>query len=218
MSYQIQRFSTPQAASEALARLLAERLSAGGRAVLGGGNTPLAAYQAFGRADILWNRVQLIASDERCLSAGHLERNDVQIAKAIGTTVLPYTLHSFQAELGPERSAEVSEGLVQSLLPFDVVTLGLGEDAHTASLWPHVDLGSERLVLPVHGAPKPPPERVSLSPKALSQTQLVVYLVTGASKREALARFLRGEEVPPSRIRAPEVLVFADEAAYPGRV
>jgi 6-phosphogluconolactonase len=218
MSYQVQRFSTPQAASEALARLLAERLSAGGRAVLGGGNTPLAAYRAFGQADILWNRLQLIASDERCLPEGHPERNDVQIAKAIGTTALPYTLHSFQAELGPERSAEVSEGLVESLLPFDVVTLGLGEDAHTASLWPHLDLDSPRLVLPVHGAPKPPPERVSLSPRALSQTQLVVYLVTGAGKREALARFLRGEDVPPSRVRAPEVLVFADEAAYPGDV
>lgn len=210
----VQTFPTPEAAARALADLLSERLSAGGRAVLGGGNTPLLAYQLFGKADILWSRIQLIASDERCLPPDHPERNDNAIAGAIGRSKL--TLHRFPAELGPEAAATLMEASVRELLPFDVVTLGLGEDAHTASLFPGHAFDPDRLVVPVYHAPKAPPLRVSLSPRALSQTQLMVYLVTGVGKQEALGRFLKGEDVPPRQIEAPEVLVLCDEAAYSG--
>lgn len=213
MTPQVQTFPTATAASEALAALLAERLSAGGRAVLSGGNTPLAAYALWGKTDLLWNRVQLVASDERCLPPGNPERNDTAIPAAIGPR--RYTYHPYKAELGPEAAAEAMETVVAELVPFDLVVLGLGEDGHTASLFPGRGLETEALVVPVHGAPKPPPERVSLSPKALSQTRLVVYLVTGAGKREALMRFLNGEAIPPNHISAPEILVLCDRAAHP---
>lgn len=213
MNPQVQTFPTAQAASEALAALLTERLSAGGRAVLGGGNTPLAAYTLWGKSDILWNRVQLVASDERCLPPDDSERNDNAIPGAIGPR--RYTYHRFLAERGAEAAAEAMEPVVGGLVPFDVVALGLGEDGHTASLFPGRDLAFDTLVIPVHNSPKPPPDRISLTPKALSQTQLMVYLVTGEGKREALQRFLNGADIPPNHIPAPEILILCDEAAHP---
>jgi 6-phosphogluconolactonase len=213
--YDPEVYETHEAASEALAKLLAERLSAGGRAVLGGGNTPVLAYQLWRKQGLLWHRLQLIASDERCVPVGDGLRNDQAIAEAIGP--MKYTLHAIAAELGPEAGAKTSEPLVRSLLPFDVVALGLGEDGHTASLFPGLpgSADPEALTVPVFHAPKAPPERVSLGCKALSQTQLLVYLATGASKREAIARILAGEDLPPNHIRAPEVRLIVDRAACP---
>jgi 6-phosphogluconolactonase len=213
--YKVDIYETHQAASEALARLLAERLSVGGRAVLGGGNTPILAYQLFGKQSLLWYRLQLIASDERCVPIGDAQRNDRSIAEAIGP--MKFTMHPIAAELGPEAGAKASEPLLGSLLPFDVVALGLGEDAHTASLFPGLpgSTDPEALLVPVHQAPKAPPQRVSLGIKALAQTQLLVYLATGASKREAIARILAGEDLPPTYIKAPEMRLIVDRPAYP---
>ncbi|HEU4743097.1 MAG TPA: 6-phosphogluconolactonase [Meiothermus sp.] len=205
-------FDTSEAAARAAADLLAERLSAGGRAVLAGGRTPLLAYRLFGKADLLWYRLQLIPSDERCLPAEHPERNDQAIAAALGPQ--SYTLHRFPAELGPEKAAEQMEETVRELLPFDLALLGLGEDGHTASLFPgNLALESPRWVVPVHDAPKAPPERVSLGLAALSQTRTAIYLVTGAEKQEPLRRLLAGEDIPPNRVQADEVIVLADQAA-----
>lgn len=115
-------FDTPESAARAAARLLTERLSAGGRAVLAGGQTPLLAYALFGKADLLWHRLQLIPSDERCLPPEHPERNDRAIAAALGPQT--YTLHRFPAELGPEEAARRMEQTVRELLPFDLALLG----------------------------------------------------------------------------------------------
>lgn len=216
MIYQIQRFPTPDQASQALADLLSERLSAGGRAVLAGGTSALKAYTLLGKADILWSRVQLIVSDERCVPADSPDRNEKAIQEAIGRSKLMF--HKFPAELGPEQAALEMESMVQELLPFDAVVLGLGEDAHTASLFPGHAVDPNRLVVPVYNSPKPPPERVTLTPKALSKTQLLVYMVTGQGKLEALQKVLQGDDVPPNRIQAPEIWVYCDEAAYPDKV
>jgi len=209
---QLQVFDTYESVARAAADLLAERLSAGGRAVLAGGRTPRLAYALFGKADLLWHRLQLIPSDERCLPIEHPERNDRAIALALGTR--GYTLHRFPAELGPEPAAEQMERAVRELLPFDLALLGLGEDGHTASLFPgNPALESVRLVVPVHHAPKAPPERVSLGLYALSQARTVIYLVAGAEKQEALRRLLAGEDIPPNRVQAHEIIVLADRAA-----
>ena len=214
--YELEVYETHEAASEVLAKLLAERLSAGGRVVLGGGNTPMLAYKLFGKQSLLWYRLQIIASDERCVPVGDKERNDRAIAEAIGP--MKYTMHSIAAELRPEEGARASESLVRSLLPFDVVALGLGEDGHTASLFPGLPGSSDpdALMVPVHHAPKAPPQRVSLGIKALAQTQLLVYLVTGSAKREVIARVLTNEDLPPNHIRAAEVRLIVDREAYSG--
>jgi 6-phosphogluconolactonase len=211
---EVQVYPTAEAASSHLAKLLEDRLRAGGRAVLAGGHTPLAAYRILSQADLLWERLQLLPSDERCLPPDHPERNDRALREALGHH--PYTLYSFPAERGPEAAADATQALVAELLPFDVVLLGLGEDGHTASLFPQLPgIDSEALVVPVHQAPKPPPERVSLGRRALEATELVIFMVTGSEKQTALRKLLAGEDIPAARIQAPQVLILTDRAALP---
>lgn len=210
--WDIRVYDSAQECAVAAANLLHERLSAGGRAVLAGGRTPLQAYQRFGHMDLLWHRLQLIPSDERCLGAHHPDRNDNAIAAALGPQ--KYTLHRFAAELGPQAAAQAMQSVVADLLPFDLALLGLGEDGHTASLFPqNPALQDPALVVPVWGAPKPPPERVSLGLSALSQSRSLVFLVTGSEKRLALAQLLAGEKIPPTQIHSEERIVLVDRSA-----
>ncbi len=100
----------------------------------------------------------------------------------------------------------------------DIALLGLGEDGHTASLFPgfpEVDDDSGALCLPVRDAPKPPPERVTLSLPVLRAARCCLLLVTGAGKTSALAAVLAGPDprVPASLLASERLLVVADAAA-----
>ena len=95
--------------------------------------------------------------------------------------------------------------------------MGLGEDGHTASLFPGHEYGGDTIppALAVHESPKPPPDRVSLSAARLSATREVLFLVTGAGKQEAVERWRAGELLPAARI-APDagVDILVDCEAY----
>lgn len=113
-------------------------------------------------------------------------------------------VHRIPAELGARRAAAVYEAELRDLGDFDLVLLGLGADGHTASLFPGNDWGEgpdAPDTLPVFDAPKPPPERVSLSAARLSRAREVVFLVDGASKSDAVARWRAGARCPASAIR-----------------
>lgn len=209
--FEVQIYNSLEEVARALANLLAERLQRGGSAVLAGGQTPLPAYRLLAGLELPWAQIRLIPSDERCAEPSSPLRNDRQILAALGKKA---SLHRFPAELGPSEAALRMEAVVQGLLPFDVVVLGLGEDGHTASLFPGHPM-YETLVAPVYNAPKPPPERVTLTPKALAQTKLMIFMVTGVSKLEALRQVLAGAPLPPNQIPAPRRLVLCDRAALP---
>ena len=105
---------------------------------------------------------------------------------------------------------------MRAALPFDLVLLGMGEDGHTASLFPGQTEPEGALVMPVYGAPKPPPERVSLTSAALSTADEVLILVTGAGKGEAVGRWRAGDALPVGRIgalRRLEVILDREAAA-----
>ena len=185
--------------------------------VLAGGSTPAQVYRLLCRQEQDWSRWEFFFGDERCLPRFHPDRNSV-MARALLLDRVPleeHQVHEIPAELGPEKGALKYESLVRNSLPFDLVLLGLGEDGHTASLFPGHRHPDTRLVVPVRDAPKPPPERVSLNVPALSNCRGLLFLVTGESKRQALADWRRGQPIPASRIhppKPPEVLV--DEAAW----
>lgn len=189
--------------------------------VLSGGQTPLALYRMLAGESMQWDKWRVYFGDERCLPPENAERNSFQAMHALLERVpIPAThIHVPPAELGPAEAASRYGAQLATAATFDLVLLGLGEDGHTASLFPGQSTGAEEAadnVLPVFDAPKPPPERISLSARRLSQARTVMFLVTGESKREAVRRWQQGYPIPASRIGAQERLfVLADQAACP---
>ena len=124
-------------------------------------------------------------------------------------------LHPIPAELGPELAAERYAQLINSVGPLDIALLGMGEDGHTASLFPgNAALTDERAVVPVYNAPKSPEERVSLGLVTLQNAGQRVVLVTGANKHDALMRVDQGDALPISLIG--EAYWLVDQAAASG--
>jgi 6-phosphogluconolactonase len=189
--------------------------------VLAGGQTPLELYRLLVREPMHWDKWRVYFGDERCLPPDHPERNSLQAMQALLWHVPIAAEHIFipPAELGPVEAASRYRKALAKMGEFDLVLLGLGEDGHTASLFPGHDMGLEQGgtdVLPVFDAPKPPPERVSLSAQRLSRAKQVLFLVTGVGKREAVLSWRQGKEIPASLIGATQsVTVLADEAACP---
>jgi len=189
------------------------------RLVLAGGATPLALYRALAARQAGDARWQLWYGDERCLPADHPERNSQMIEAAwlSVSRIPPENRRPIPAERGPTDAAAAYAEWLADVADFDLVLLGIGEDGHTASLFPGHDWG-EALgsadVLAVHAAPKPPPERVSLSAARLSRSQRVWLVITGLSKRAALARWKSGAALPVSAIQGKrQTVAWLDAAA-----
>ena len=223
----------PQAAgapkAEDVARAMAEQIlhysreaiTARGvfKIVLAGGSTPQACYRLLATADSDWNRWQVFFGDERCLPSDHPERNSTMAAEAwLNHCAIPRNqIHTIEAELMAEEGAVRYQQQLQGVLPFDLVLLGMGEDGHTASLFPGQQHVADEWVHAIHQAPKPPSDRISLSRAALCNTQALIVAVTGAGKHQALRSWLMGEALPITTI-TPDcgVELFLDEAAING--
>jgi len=184
--------------------------------VLAGGSTPRQVYELMRTGDTDWSRWQVFFGDERCLPVDHPERNSRMAAESwLDHVAIPSALiHPIPAELGPQQAAAAYAKTLASVPEFDLVLLGLGEDGHTASLFPGHAWGAEPdspPVLAVLDAPKPPPQRVSLSASRLSRAREVMFLVSGAGKRQAVADWQAGKNIPALAITPPgEVDVLLD--------
>jgi len=208
-------------AAELILQAAASAIEARGdfRLVLAGGRTPEHVYRQLADAQADWKHWQLYYGDERCLPAGHDDRNSRMVDRAWLTTgqVPAGNIHPIPAELGAVAAAHHYAGEIRQVRPFDMVLLGMGEDGHTASLFPgHVNPPGA-LVHAVHDAPKPPPERVSLSAASLSDSRDVLVLVTGSSKREAVRNWQRGADLPITRISAQRRMTVLLDAAAAGQ-
>ncbi|NCA72305.1 MAG: 6-phosphogluconolactonase [Sphingobacteriia bacterium] len=186
------------------------------RCVLAGGRTPLAAYRRLAESSEDWARWSLYLGDERCLPATDAQRNSHAIAQVLTERVPidPRRIHWIPAERGPAIAAADYAGLIESALPFDLILLGMGEDGHTASLFPGLEVPADVLVAPVWQAPKPPPERVTLTHAALAAAPLRLILITGADKRAAFTAWRGGADLPVARVAAlGPTLVLSDHDA-----
>ena len=230
MSKQIQRWHLYQDIDElvsyaerAVVRAAADAHVRRGRfdLVLAGGTTPRTLYERLAAAkagDVGW---QVWFGDERCLPAGHADRNESMARDAWldGSDIPPHQIHAIPGGLDPETAARSYVGALAGVESFDLVLLGIGEDGHTASLFPGQRRGLDERAADAVGvtdAPKPPPERVSLSAGRLSRARQVIVLATGASKADAIARWRRGEELPIAHIAPPAgVDILVDSRALP---
>lgn len=205
-----------RAAAEALARNGVFHL------VLAGGTTPRAVYQALRETAAQWDKWRIWFGDERCLPPRDAERNS-HMARSAWLGHVPFAagnIHVMPAELGAEKGAAAYAETLRQAPEFDLVLLGLGEDGHTASLFPGHPWGGEPGspdALAVCDAPKPPSARISLSARRLSRARQVLFLVSGEAKREAVRRWREGVEIPAAAI-APEggVDVLVESAAFGG--
>ncbi|HET7304159.1 MAG TPA: 6-phosphogluconolactonase [Segeticoccus sp.] len=179
--------------------------------VLTGGSMGSAVLSALGdspgRDAIDWSALRLWWGDERYLPAGDPERNETQAREALLDRLeLPVAnVHPVPAADSGTASAEeaadrYAEQLTAAAEPgesvprFDVVLLGVGPDAHVASLFPgHPALYErDRTTVAVHGSPKPPPTRVSLTFPALCSGRDVWFTVSGPDKADAVGLALSG--------------------------
>jgi 6-phosphogluconolactonase len=176
------------------------------RLVLAGGTTPARAYDLLAQTAQDWNQWEIFWGDERCLPVDDPQRNSRMSLPAKHCYPIP-------AELGAERAATAYAQILADKLPFDLVLLGMGEDGHTASLFPGF-VPTSHLTVAVFDAPKPPPERVSLSVEALQACRQQLVLVTGAGKAQALAAWQAGADLPIARVVRAEACVLTERAAF----
>lgn len=173
--------------------------------VLAGGNTPRGIYHGLCAAQTDWSAWHIYFGDERCLPPLDPERNSRMAAELwLDSVSIPQAqLHIIRGELGAFQATRMYAETLQAVREFDLVLLGLGEDGHTASLFPDHEWGvapGSRDTLAVYDAPKPPPQRVSLSAARLSRARQVIFVVSGESKYKAVTDWRAGKDIPARAI------------------
>jgi 6-phosphogluconolactonase len=235
----VQVFPTEEALADAVARHIAkcadESIAATGRFILAlsGGSTPEAAYQRLTTDDRRlatdWRLTHILWGDERCVPP-YDPRSNYRMAKEALLDRVPIPrehIHRIRGEDEPGRAASDYERELRRLLPdgeIDLVLLGLGEDGHTASLFPGQSAlhDTERWVRALP-APDGKLWRVTLTPGILNRGKQVTFMVAGSGKAQTLQRVLEEPSNPdavPAQAIAPaqgRVTWMVDQAAA-GRV
>jgi 6-phosphogluconolactonase len=219
-----------QAAAELFAATAADAIAARGlfTVVLSGGSTPRAMHarlsgDGFG-GQIDWRRTHFFFGDERCVAPEHADSNYRMARETLLDPIgaLPDSVHRIHGEDEPDSAATSYEAELRSFfeahpsvsgLPtprFDLIWLGMGDDGHTASLFPHSAAihETQRWVIAVpHNTPPPPlVPRVTITPVVINAAARVVFLVSGTAKAERLRAVIAGEHNPdelPSQIVRP---------------
>jgi 6-phosphogluconolactonase len=191
--------------------------NAGGHIVLTGGSTPRDAYERAAESRDAWRGATLWFGDERCVPPDDDRSNfklaDEALFKRVGA-VRP-TIHRMRGELGPAAAADEYERelLAAGPPPFDLLLLGLGPDAHIASLFPDQESLSERsrFVVGVEQAGHEPfVPRVTMTLRALASARSIVFLVAGESKAEAVAAAFGPDARPDPHVPASLLPPLAD--------
>ena len=169
------RSQAAEALAGAVARELAAAVESKGQAsfIASGGSSPCETYERLGATALDWRKVRVLPSDERCVPRGSERHNLTMIQTTLGAPAQ-------YIELTPDVTTD-------SLRPFDVVLLGMGDDGHTASLFPNDACLDDALASQndVHTAEVPglPEARISLTPAALLDAKVIFLLIFGEGKR-----------------------------------
>ncbi len=206
------------------------------RIAISGGNTPKAMFTLLADPtqpfldEVDWSKLQLFWVDERCVPPTDPESNFGMTEQVLLAKIpLPSeNIFRMEGELDPEVAASRYETILRNTMKlegaespaFDLVLLGMGDDGHTASLFPHTDAINElgRLVVANH-VPQKDTWRITLTSPVINQAREVVFLVEGEAKSIVLAEVLTGAQDPerlPSQLVRPsngKLRFLLDEAA-----
>jgi len=224
--------ATPEGAAEEAARRIARAVRAAraergvAHLALAGGATPRRTYELLGPLVGDWDGIQLWFGDERAVPPEDPRSNYRMVRESLlsGARIPPEQVHRIRGELPPAEAAEayaaelrrhVASG-ADGIPVLDVALLGLGEDGHTASLFPGDPLIEARgLLCRAVRAPVPPRDRVTLTLDVLCAARCVLLLAIGAGKARAVRAVLCGPDprVPASLLAEGATTLIADAAA-----
>lgn len=202
---------------------------------LSGGSTPKIVFDELAenfRPDIDWSKVHLYWGDERCVPPDDDESNykmtDEHLLSKIDIPEL--NVHRIRGENGPEYEAERYSDFLDAVLwktngipTFDLIILGIGDDGHTASIFPHeIELWYSGNYCEVAEHPESGQNRVTITGQVINNAEIVAFLVTGENKADRISEIIYGKEIaenyPVSLVKPTngELLWFLDEAAAAG--
>jgi 6-phosphogluconolactonase len=203
---------------------------------LSGGNTPKPLYSLLGEAyadRVPWRQTYIFFSDERCVPPDHVDSNFRTAEQALISKIdiPPENVHRMKGEMDPEAAAkEYADEITRvfNLKPgqvpsFDLILLGLGEDAHIASIFPGSDaIYSTSDMVAATYVPKLGAHRLTLTPPVIQSAKRTIVLATGEEKAEALKHAMEGPYEPdlyPAQLlrdAVGEVICLVDHAAASG--
>jgi 6-phosphogluconolactonase len=222
MTVELEVFGDERAAARRAAELIAADGAAAVAArgsfgfAMSGGRSPWAMLAILGElGEMPWAQTELFQVDERIASPGSEDRNLTHMVLGLSM--------DHQAALRPmpvtQRDLDAAAGQYEDSLPdpLDLVHLGLGPDGHTASLVPGdpvLEVSDRRVALT--GTTYQGHPRMTLTYPAIDSARKVLWLVTGAEKRDPLAKLLAGDpSIPAGRVKNDQMIIVADEAAAP---
>lgn len=235
-------WKTPAEVAQASALLFAAKVEAAvanrgvARVAISGGSTPQAMFQLLSdpdaafRSTIPWDKLFVFWVDERCVPPEHKDSN-YGVARELFLSKVPIPenqIFRMEGERDPEEAANRYESFIRNSMrlegaespAFDLLALGMGDDGHTASLFPHTQALNEigRICVANH-VPQKDTWRITLTWPVINQSSEVVFEITGAGKADVLAEVLTGPRDPerlPSQLIRPsngKLLFLLDEAA-----
>lgn len=171
---------------------------------LSGGSTPMKLYERLASENPDWSRIHFFWGDERCVPVDDPGNTYGQVKKILFDKIGQTNIHRIESALEPASAAQAYARTLSGFADapfdfprFDLVLLGMGEDGHTASLFPGspVDMDTSTIAVTANYQDRPA-ERVSLTPRVFNHAREIWFLVTGAGKAGTLHSVLKGERNP----------------------
>jgi 6-phosphogluconolactonase len=186
--------------------------------VLAGGTSVVDTYKILSKSKSDWSRWHVYMSDERSLPLQDKDRNDTVINEVwLNNGLIPkQNINFIHAEQGNKEAADNYESILKNVGDFDLVLLGLGEDGHTASLFPKHKYNEDRDVVIEENSPKYPKNRISISYSRLNKSKYVFKVIVGESKKMAVRLMIEGCNIPINKIHGKNERFFLTSCSIEG--